>query len=135
MAATTKTQSALIGGPNGDFVLSHSIPLPPEPLEDDQVAVAVKAISLNPVDTKMTGSYHTPGAILGCEFAGVVTAAGSVAAANWNWVSRRNFCSTSFALTPAQELSVRCAVADVAGNPHHSALLLSGLGMSGYTAA
>lgn len=83
MAATTKTQSVLIGGPNGDFVLSHSAPLPPEPLEDDQVAVAVKAISLNPVDTKMTGSYHTPGAILGCEFAGVVTAAGPVAAANW----------------------------------------------------
>ncbi|KUI56333.1 Enoyl reductase LovC [Cytospora mali] len=84
MAAIIKTQSALIGGPSGDIVLSHSAPLPPEPLKDDQVAVAIKAVSLNPVDTKMTGTYHTPGAVLGCEFAGIVTAAGSVATSDWD---------------------------------------------------
>lgn len=52
-----------------------------------------------------------------------------------NWVSRRNFWSTSFALTPAQNLLVRRAVADIAGNSHHSALLLSGLEILGRTAA
>lgn len=57
--------------------------MPPAPLEDDQVAVEVKAISLNPVDTKMTGGYHTTGAISGCEFAGIVTAAGPVATRDW----------------------------------------------------
>lgn len=79
MAAMVKTQSALVGGPNGGIVLSHSTPATQETLAYDQVAVAVKAVSLNPVDTKMTGSYHTPGAVLGCEFAGVVTSVGPVA--------------------------------------------------------
>lgn len=83
MAATTKTQSAIIGRPDGTNMLSRSAPLPPVPLEDDQVSVAVKAIALNPVDTKMTGGYHTPGAVLGCEFAGVVTSVGPAAAADW----------------------------------------------------
>ena len=83
-AVATATQTALVGGTDGDIVLSHSAPLPPSPLEDDQVAVSVRAVSLNPVDTKMTGGYHTIGAISGCEFAGIVTAAGPVATREWN---------------------------------------------------
>ncbi|KAK4140593.1 uncharacterized protein C8A04DRAFT_39748 [Dichotomopilus funicola] len=79
------TQTALIGGPNDDIILSTTAPLPPTPLEPDQVAVDVKAIGLNPVDTKMLGAFHTPGAVLGCEFAGVVTAAGPVARETWGF--------------------------------------------------
>lgn len=82
MTVSTKTQSALVGGSNDDVVLSRSAPMPP-PLEDDQVAVAVKAIALNPVDTKMLGPFHTQGAVLGCEFSGVVTAAGPIATSDW----------------------------------------------------
>ncbi|KAN0111048.1 GroES (chaperonin 10)-like protein [Hyaloscypha variabilis] len=73
------TQQALVGGPGGDIILSDSVPLPPE-LEDSQLGVDVKAISLNPVDTKMVGSYFTPGAISGCEFAGIVTGIGGAVA-------------------------------------------------------
>lgn len=73
------TQHALIGGPDGDIILSNSAPLPPE-LDESQLGIDVKAISLNPVDTKMVGSYFTPGAISGCEFAGVVTGVGGVVA-------------------------------------------------------
>ncbi|KAF4502345.1 Zinc-binding dehydrogenase family oxidoreductase [Fusarium agapanthi] len=80
MTATSKTQAALVGGPNGDIILSHSAPLPQEPLKDHELAISVKAISLNPVDTKMTGPYHVEGAVLGCDLAGVVTAVGSTAA-------------------------------------------------------
>lgn len=49
-------------------------------LANDAVMVQVKAMSLNPVDTKMVGDYHTPGAISGCDFAGIVTAVGPEAA-------------------------------------------------------
>ncbi|KAK3299487.1 uncharacterized protein B0H64DRAFT_355625 [Chaetomium fimeti] len=80
--AVTTTQSALVGGNNDDIILSTAAPIPPR-LDDDQVAVAVKAIALNPVDTKMLGDFHTPGAVLGCEFSGVVTSAGPVATSEW----------------------------------------------------
>ncbi|RKK07592.1 hypothetical protein BFJ66_g16674 [Fusarium oxysporum f. sp. cepae] len=80
MTVTSNTQTALVGGPNSDIILSHSAPLPQGPLQDHELAVAVKAISINPVDTKMTGPYHIEGAILGCDFAGLVTAVGPTAA-------------------------------------------------------
>lgn len=79
MAITTKTQTALIGGSDGEIIISDTAPLPPA-LEDLQVGVEVKAMSLNPVDTKMIGGYFTPGATSGCEFSGVVTGLGPVAA-------------------------------------------------------
>lgn len=85
MAIAIETQTALIGGPKGGIILSHSAPLPQKPLQKHEIAVAVKAISLNPVDTKMTGPYHTPGAVLGCDFAGVVTGVGSIAAGEWGF--------------------------------------------------
>ncbi|CAI7636990.1 unnamed protein product [Penicillium glandicola] len=62
--AVKVTQSALVGGPNGKIILSHSAPLP-TPLEDLQIGVDVKAVSLNPVDTKMIGDYFTEGATSG----------------------------------------------------------------------
>ncbi|OTA57460.1 NAD(P)-binding protein [Hypoxylon sp. EC38] len=73
-----RTQTALVGDSEGNMVLSHTAPVPE--LEDDRVAVEIKAVSLNPVDTKMVGDYHTPGAISGCDFAGIVTAVGPGAA-------------------------------------------------------
>ncbi|RAK95567.1 zinc-binding alcohol dehydrogenase family protein [Aspergillus ibericus CBS 121593] len=82
---TIQTQTALIGGPNDDIILSTAVPLPQEPLQPHELAVAVKAISLNPVDTKLTGDYHTPNAILGCDFAGEVTAVGSLAATHYGF--------------------------------------------------
>ncbi|KAL2147102.1 hypothetical protein VTI28DRAFT_532 [Corynascus sepedonium] len=82
MAITAATQSALVGGPNDDIILSRTAAVP-QLLEDDQVSVAVKAIALNPVDTKMLGPFHTEGAVLGCEFSGVVTAAGPIARSDW----------------------------------------------------
>ena len=38
----------------------------------DGVLVKVKAVAVNPVDSKMVGSYVAAGAVLGCDFAGVV---------------------------------------------------------------
>jgi len=78
------TQSAIVGGDNDNVFLSTSAPLPP-PLEPDQALVSVKAIALNPVDTKMLGAFHTPGAVLGCEFSGIVTAVGPLAGKGSEW--------------------------------------------------
>ncbi|KIM92888.1 hypothetical protein OIDMADRAFT_36230 [Oidiodendron maius Zn] len=85
MTVATQTQSALVGGPSGKVILSNSAPLPQEPLRDVEVAVEVKAISLNPVDSKMVGVFLTPGATLGFDAAGVVTAVGSTAATEWDY--------------------------------------------------
>ncbi|KAK3181753.1 putative secondary metabolism biosynthetic enzyme [Lecanicillium sp. MT-2017a] len=77
MAVGAITQKALVGDAKGEFVLSDSAPVPL--LEDDDfIAVSVKAVSLNPIDTKMVGGYHTTGAVSGCDFAGIVTDIGSV---------------------------------------------------------
>jgi NADPH:quinone reductase-like Zn-dependent oxidoreductase len=100
MTATTTSQTALIGGPSGDIILSLSAPLPPTPLEDDQVAVDVKAVSLNPVDTKMTGGYHTAGAISGCEFAGIVTAAGPIATKEWGFSPGQRVSAAIMGMNP-----------------------------------
>ncbi|KUJ22234.1 NAD(P)-binding protein [Mollisia scopiformis] len=81
----TQTQSALIGGPNGDIILSTSTPVPQEPLRDVELAVEIKAISLNPVDSKMSGDFLTTGATLGFDAAGVVTAVGSSASQDWGF--------------------------------------------------
>lgn len=102
MAILSQTQTALIGGSNDSITLSSSVPLPPQPLQDHQMAVAVKAISLNPVDTKMTGPYHTPGAVLGCDFAGVVTAVGTTAAEKWVFREGDRVAATIIGMNPLQ---------------------------------
>ncbi|KAF1828569.1 GroES-like protein [Decorospora gaudefroyi] len=84
MANDHDKQSALVGGPNYSIILSHAAPLPPNTLEDGMLAIAVAAVSLNPVDTKMTGGYHTVGAIAGCEYAGIVTTVGAGVSERWD---------------------------------------------------
>ena len=134
-----KTQTALIGGPNEDIVLSQSAPLPPQPLEDDQIAVDVKAVSLNPVDTKMLGGYHTPGAISGCEFAGVVTAVGP-SAANWGFKTGDRVSAAIMGMNPLRPSIGAFAEHSVA--PAHCALKMpydwtfaqaAGIGNAWYT--
>ena len=97
---TTATQTALVGGPKGDIILSRGAPCPPQPLEADQVAIAVKAVALNPVDTKMTGGYHTPGAIGGCECAGIVTAAGANATKEWGFSAGDRVAAVVMGMNP-----------------------------------
>ncbi|KAF2791970.1 GroES-like protein [Melanomma pulvis-pyrius CBS 109.77] len=84
MGSVDMVQTALVGGPKDSIALSHTAPVPPGTLEDGTLAVEVMAVSLNPVDTKMLGGYHTVGAIAGCEYAGVVKAVGSGVTAEWN---------------------------------------------------
>lgn len=63
-------QTALRGTPEGNICLSHDSPLPN--VSTNLVLIKVKAVSINPVDSKMTDAYVTTGAVAGCDFAGVV---------------------------------------------------------------
>jgi NADPH:quinone reductase-like Zn-dependent oxidoreductase len=84
MGSFETLQTALVGGPNYSIVLSHSAPVPSDKLEPGTLSVAVKAVALNPVDTKMLGGYHTLAAVGGCEYAGVVTAVGAGVTEEWH---------------------------------------------------
>lgn len=74
MEGFAHTQTAIVGSNDGDLILSVEAPIPI--VTDDIVLVRNRAVSVNPVDTKMVGPYVTPGAIAGGDFAGVVEKAG-----------------------------------------------------------
>ncbi|KAF2471758.1 putative zinc-binding dehydrogenase family oxidoreductase [Lindgomyces ingoldianus] len=82
MGGLRRTQTAVVGNDKGGLELSHEAPVPE--VKNDIVLVRTMAVSANPVDAKMVGPYMTPGAILGCDAAGVVEAIGPVAAQHKN---------------------------------------------------
>jgi len=49
-------------------------------LSPTSMLIKTHAVALNPTDNKMPASFPTPGALIGCDFAGVVVAMGSEAA-------------------------------------------------------
>ncbi|GAB7357142.1 hypothetical protein MBLNU459_g7936t1 [Dothideomycetes sp. NU459] len=59
----------------------QDVPLPK--LRDDYVLVKVEAVALNPTDWKHIHYLATPGATVGCDFAGVVEEVGSKAEKKW----------------------------------------------------
>ncbi|KAL1875156.1 putative secondary metabolism biosynthetic enzyme [Diaporthe australafricana] len=73
-----RTQTAIVGNSEGGVELSHNVSVPE--VKDDIVLIRSIAVSVNPVDTKMSGSYVTPGAIAGCDVAGYVEEVGPDAA-------------------------------------------------------
>ncbi|GAB1197711.1 hypothetical protein APSETT444_007014 [Aspergillus pseudonomiae] len=79
MSITTFTppphQTALTVNEHDEVTIWDSAPCPTLPA--DQVYVRVKAVGLNPSDTKMRGQFATPYAFLGTDYAGTVVAVGS----------------------------------------------------------
>src|SRR5436190_13082209 len=69
------TQKAIIQGNGGEIVISENVALPQ--LEPDQVLVKTVAVALNPTDHKTHSNFPSPGAIMGCDFAGRVVAVGT----------------------------------------------------------
>ncbi|KAJ5611821.1 NAD(P)-binding protein [Penicillium herquei] len=63
-------QSALIGTEDGQIRLCDNSPIPE--VCGNTVLIKVKAVSINPVDSKMMGAYVTAGAVAGHDFAGTV---------------------------------------------------------------
>lgn len=73
--AIPQHQKAIIADPSGNFEVSESTKVPD--LEPDEILIKTSAVALNPVDTKLVGSFVTPGCIFGFDCAGVVVAIGS----------------------------------------------------------
>ncbi|KIW95722.1 uncharacterized protein Z519_04307 [Cladophialophora bantiana CBS 173.52] len=69
------TQRAIIAETGDRVCIREDTPL--APLRSDEFLVRTEALSLNPSDTKMRGDFVTPGAMLGCDYAGTVVARGS----------------------------------------------------------
>ena len=75
MVSLPYTQTAITAVQGGSLVISNEAPV--AHLDPDMIIVKNAAVSVNPVDTKVAGSYSTPGAISGCDFAGTVLTVGS----------------------------------------------------------
>lgn len=58
----------------GVFEVRNDVPLPRP--RDDYIIVATKAVALNPTDYKSVNNRPAPGAIAGCDYAGVVEQVG-----------------------------------------------------------
>ena len=64
-------QTAIITQQNGHLDVSHNVLLP-QLLEPDMVFIKTIAVALNPTDFKMPARFPSPGAIDGCDFAGII---------------------------------------------------------------
>jgi NADPH:quinone reductase-like Zn-dependent oxidoreductase len=91
-----QTQTALIAGPDREFTLVHDQPV--IELAAHAIIVKVHAVALNPVDTKLTGDFVTPGAIFGFDCAGTVVAVGSDVKKGWKIGDR--VCGTADGMDP-----------------------------------
>lgn len=68
-------QKALTVNHEDEVILWDSAPCPKLP--PDQVYIRTEAVAINPSDTKMKGTFATPFAFLGTDYAGTVVAVGS----------------------------------------------------------
>lgn len=69
------TQRAVVVKEKGAVEIRSDVPLPK--LRDDYILVKTKAVALNPTDWKALHGNPTPGAILGCDYSGIVEQIGS----------------------------------------------------------
>ena len=75
LATLPETRRAIVQGAGGDLAIDANVPLPA--LSPTQVLVKTAAVALNPTDYKMHTNFPSPGACVGCDFAGTVVAMGS----------------------------------------------------------
>jgi NADPH:quinone reductase-like Zn-dependent oxidoreductase len=68
------TQRAIVHKSKGVVEVKSDVPLPR--LRDDYILVKTKAVALNPTDWKAVEGRPDPGAISGCDYAGVVEEVG-----------------------------------------------------------
>ncbi|KAK2052083.1 GroES-like protein [Colletotrichum caudatum] len=69
------TRTAIVQGTNKCLRIDHNVPMPQT--RPNELLVQVKAVAINPCDHKMYERFPCPGAVDGCDFAGVVVGLGS----------------------------------------------------------
>jgi NADPH:quinone reductase-like Zn-dependent oxidoreductase len=80
-ASLPKTQKAIIAGEDRQPKVVFDQPV--LPLAPNAIIIKVHAVALNPVDTKLSGPFVTPGVIFGFDCSGTVVAVGSDVKKNW----------------------------------------------------
>ena len=73
--STMSTQKAVVHVSKGVAELRNDVPLPKLP-SDNWLLVKTKAVALNPTDWKSIERSPAPGAIAGCDYAGIVEEVG-----------------------------------------------------------
>lgn len=69
------SRTAVVTGDDHRLRIERNAPIPS--LRSNEVLVQVKAVAINPCDFKMHTRFPCPGAVDGCDFAGVIVAVGS----------------------------------------------------------
>jgi NADPH:quinone reductase-like Zn-dependent oxidoreductase len=69
------TQKAVVHVSKGVSECKSDVPLPK--IQDNYVLVKTKAVALNPTDWKSIEGNPSPGAIAGCDYAGIVEEVGN----------------------------------------------------------
>jgi NADPH:quinone reductase-like Zn-dependent oxidoreductase len=72
--APTVTQNAILIRSRGVVELARDVPMPK--LRDDHILVKTVAVALNPTDWKHIDFVPTIGALVGCDYAGIVEEVG-----------------------------------------------------------
>ncbi|KAF4630135.1 hypothetical protein G7Y89_g8006 [Cudoniella acicularis] len=98
ISAIPKTQKALIAGLDKSFTLVQEQPV--IALEPNAIIIKIHAVALNPVDTKLSGDFVTPGAIWGFDCAGTVMAIGSAVTKKWQVGDR--VCGSACGMDPVR---------------------------------
>ncbi|RAH65910.1 zinc-binding alcohol dehydrogenase family protein [Aspergillus aculeatinus CBS 121060] len=75
------TQRAVIVRERGQVALVDDLPIPSLP--DDYILVKTRAVALNPTDWKHVDFESCNGAVVGCDYAGIVEAIGSQVRKSW----------------------------------------------------
>ncbi|KAG9513032.1 putative alcohol dehydrogenase, partial [Aureobasidium melanogenum] len=94
-------QKAIVAGPDRNFTIVHDQPV--TDLDANAILIKVHAVALNPVDTKLTGDFVTPGAIFGFDCAGTVVAVGS--AVRKRWTIGERVCGSACGMDPERPSS------------------------------
>lgn len=69
------TQKAVVHVEKGVSEVRSDVPLPK--VQDNFIIIKTKAVALNPTDWKSLENYPSKGAIVGCDYAGIVEEIGS----------------------------------------------------------
>jgi NADPH:quinone reductase-like Zn-dependent oxidoreductase len=69
------SRTALIQGPDGKPAISRDVPIPA--ILPTEILIKTITVGLNPMDYKTPTNFPSPGAIIGCDLAGIVAFVGS----------------------------------------------------------
>lgn len=77
----TRISNYICSKPSGDGIQVSTVPIPE--INDNEILVRVRCVALNPTDLKHIDILSPRGAIIGCDYSGIVVKIGSKARGYW----------------------------------------------------